>query len=368
MRVLFIAVTVFWTSAAIAQTEAVWNEQKLDKLRNFLVELNEKKQFNGTVLLADSGKILFHESLGFSDIRTKKKLDQDSSFRLASVSKQFTAMAIMLLREKGLLEYDDKVAKHIPQFPYENVTIRHLLHHTSGLPDYMSFMRKKWDPTKKSKDKKIAFNKDMMAQLVSQKPELVFEPGTKFRYSNTGYVLLGFLIEEVSGQSFRQFIDKSIFVPCEMTNSYVFSPNSDFAPDHRVYGFSYTRSGKGYEENDHHYLNGMIGDGGIYSSAIDLLKWDQALYSEKLVSQKTLMEAFDSGLTNEGEKTGYGFGWSIDKNDGATLQVSHGGAWVGFQTFIGRKISAKRTLIILTNHSSQHLQKIIAKIGELARS
>ena len=277
-------------------------------------------------------------------------------------------MGIMLLKTDGKLQYDDPVVKYLPSFPYDSITIRQLMHHNSGLPDYMMLMGVNWDPGKPAEQRKIAGNKDMIDQFAKHKPKLTFQPGEKHEYSNSGYVVLGYLIETISKQPIQEFFQERIFKPLNMTNTHVFSADEKFSPKHRVYGFSYSRKEPGFEANDYHYLNGMVGDGGIYSSALDLLKWDQALYDDSLVSQEMLAEAFTPGKLNNGDQTGYGFGWSIDRNDGGRLQVSHGGGWVGFITYIGRNISEKRTLIVLTNHSSRHLGKVMGKIGELAKA
>ena len=366
---LVVVTTLLWLSAplAFAQDDSVWNEVNCDALRKYLNELHAENQFNGTVLIAENGKIKLHESIGYSNMENQMPLDDQASFRLASVSKQFTCMGIMLLKKEGKLNYDDKVVKHIEGFPYSDITIRHLMHHTSGLPDYMFLMNSKWDPGKSSNKRKIAFNKDMIKIFVEHKPKLLFKPGEKFKYSNTGYVVLGYLVESISKMPVQKYMEESIFKPLKMNRSHIFSNDDRFDPHHRVYGFTYTDTQKGFKPNDYHYLNGMIGDGGVYCSALDLLKWDQALYGETLLPKEMLDEAFESGELNDGNKTGYGFGWGVARN-GDKFQVSHSGGWVGFITFIGRNITEKSTLIILTNHSSRHMNKIRDKISELKKA
>ena len=362
----FLVFSLFTASLSNAQNQSVWNKDTCESLSNFLRELHEKKQFNGVVLIAEDGKIKFHESIGYSNMEEKTKLDNQASFRLASVSKQFTCMGIMLLKKQGKLNYDDKVAKYIPSFPYDNITIRHLMHHTSGLPDYMYLMNSKWDPGKRANQRKIAFNKDMVEMFADQKPKLLFAPGEKFQYSNSGYVVLGHLIETVSKMPVQAYLASNIFKPLEMNRSHVFSDDARFKPLHRVYGFTYADDEKGFAPHDYHYLNGMIGDGGIYCSALDLLKWDQALYGEKLVPKSMLDEAFTSGVLNGGKETGYGFGWGVERTD-EKFKVSHSGGWVGFITYIGRNISEKQTVIILTNHSSRFMNKVRKKIADLSK-
>ena len=365
---IILLVSCVFVIPVFGQTESAWPASKCEKLKEYLVELNQQNQFNGTVLIAENGEVKFHESVGFSNFEEERKLDSEAAFRLASVSKQFTCMGIMLLKKDGKLKYDDPVVKHLPSFPYKNITIRQLMHHNSGMPDYMRLMGENWDSGKPTDKRKIARNKNMLDQFIQNQPKLVFQPGEKHEYSNSGYVVLGYLIETISKQPIQEFFQDRIFKPLGMANSHVFRGDDSFKPKHRVYGFRYTKEEPGFVANDYHYLNGMVGDGGIYASALDLLKWDQALYGNSLVSQEMLAEAFTSGKLNSGKETGYGFGWGIDKNEAGQLQVSHGGSWVGFITYIGRNISEQRTLIILTNHSSRHLGKVMGKISELAKT
>jgi len=300
----------------------------------------ENRIFSGTVLIAVDGKIVLEKSVGYANVKTKQPFAENSSFRLASVSKQFTAMGIMLLKEDGKLDFDDDIRKHLPSMPYEGVTIRHLLHHNGGLPDYMGLFDRHWDKSREGdnskEETKTAFNKDFLKLFADRKPNRLFAPEEQHQYSNTGYVLLGSIIEAASGQGIHEFFQERIFKPLEMRDSAVFSPDeSIFKPANRVYGFVWDEEGSS-SDNDWNYLNGMVGDGGIYSSARDLLKWDQALYGEKLVSQATLRQAFTSGKLNSGEETGYGFGWLVRQSKASGLVVSHGGSWVGFRTAIER--------------------------------
>ena len=325
----------------------------------------ENRIFSGTVLIAVDGKIVLEKSVGYSNVKDKTPFAEDSSFRLASVSKQFTAMGIMLLKEEGKLDFDDDIRKHLSSLPYEGVTIRHLLHHNSGLPDYISLLDKHWDPKTDNDKKKTAYNKDAVRLFSELTPKRDFAPGERHEYSNTGYVLLGSIIEAASGQNMHEFFKQRVFEPLEMKNSYAFSPDENiFNPRHRVYGFSWLDK-ESFTEVDWNYLNGMVGDGGIYASARDLLKWDQALYGEKLVSQKTLGEAFTSGKLNNGKETGYGFGWVVENTKDRGLVVSHGGSWVGFRTAIERKVGRKLTVIVLSNNSTSQLDRILQAIEEL---
>jgi CubicO group peptidase (beta-lactamase class C family) len=343
---------------------ASFDAEELEKFSSRMDRALEKRIFSGTVLIAVDGKIVFEKSVGYANIDDKSPFTERSSFRLASVSKQFTAMGIMLLKEQGKLDFDDDITKHLPTLPYEGVTIRHLLHHTGGLPDYMDLFGKHWDVGAAEDSKKTAFNKDMVNLFAEHKPKRDFEPGKQYDYSNTGYVLLGHIIETASEQTVQEFFKTRIFDPLEMKDSFAFSVDeTEFNPKSRVFGFAW--QGDENVSNDWNYLNGMVGDGGIYASARDMLKWDQALYGEKLVSQTTLDEAFTSGKLDSGWRTGYGFGWMIDRSKNNGLTVSHGGAWVGFRTSIQRSIDRKLTVIVLSNNSTSKIDQILRAINEL---
>lgn len=350
-----ICILIITTSASLAQTKA-------QKLNSLLSICYENEQFNGAVLVAENGTVIYQNALGITDYKTKEPLRLDSQFRLASVSKQFTAMAIMMLKESGKLNYEDDIRKHIPELPYENITVRNLLNHTSGLPDYITLFNKHWQTQKNSGTKKVAANNDAIALLAKHKPEVRFQPGDRYEYSNTGYVLLASIVERVSEQEFDLFLKSKIFTPMEMTRTLVYSPIKDQKMEHRVYGYRLALDGSSITTNDFHYLNGMAGDGGIYSTLGDLFKWDQALYTEKLVRRETLEEAFQPVVLNNDSTYNYGFGWGIGETKEGKKRVSHSGGWVGFRTFIQREIEDHNTFIILTNHSSQYLNTIRREI------
>lgn len=359
----FIAILLVGSSA-FAQQESAWNETKNEKLSSLLEKMHEQKQFNGVVLLAEGGNVVFEVAHGVADLEGEKTLDADSSFRLASVSKQFTAMAIMILQEQGKLDYDDDIRKHLPELKYEGVTIRHLLNHTGGLPDYESWFDENWDTEKEFEDKKTAYNKDVVEQFGKHNPAPEFSPGERWQYSNTGYVLLGHIIERASGVATRDFMAQSIFAPLEMNDTQAFATTDEFDLKCKVFGMERLADGS-LGSNDWNFLNGMIGDGGVYASAHDLLKWDQGLYTEKLVKNETLAKAFTQGKTNDGESTDYGFGWGVEIEDGEPVSVSHSGGWVGFRTFISRDLVNKRTVILLTNDSSPHFGDVLRAIDSV---
>ena len=336
------------------------------ELDTFLTKLGEKRKFSGTVLIAQEGRILFEKSIGTARGDQQEPFNRSSSFRLASVSKQFTAMAIMLLKEQGKLNFDDPVTRFIGDFPYPKVTIRHLLHHTSGLPDYMALCIAHFQPDVKLDEREAVTNQVIVDLLVEHQPKLEFEPGKRFAYSNTGYALLAYIAERASGQPFAEFMEERVFEPLKMDDSAVFQLGDKFQVKHRVYGFAFAwKADRPNRPNDWHFLNGVYGDGGIYASARDLVKWDQALYTEKLVSRQTMQLAFSPAVLNDGKKSNYGFGWMLKKDKSGVL---HSGGWVGFRTFIFRDFDRKIVMVALSNNSAVALQKVIEKLGEVRES
>ncbi|MCK5055134.1 MAG: beta-lactamase family protein [Candidatus Aminicenantes bacterium] len=313
-------------------------------------------EFNGAVLVAKNGKVVFKKAYGFGDIDQKVKLIPKSSFNLASVSKQFTATGIMILFEKNKLKLDDPVAKYLPQFSYvKEITIRHLLNHTSGLPDIYGILESQWDKSK------IAGNEVLLNVFANQKPKLLFKPGEKMRYSNTGYITLASIIEKVSGHPFFEFMEKNIFKPLKMNDTYAYYKTmKEYPRSERVWGLK-RQDGKTVL-NDLIYCDGMIGDGNVHSSIEDLFKWDQALYAEKLLKKKTLKMMFTPGRLNNGESFAYGFGWGVTDSG---KKVHHGGGWVGFRSFIMRYLDKKDTIIVLINCVSPKKGKTGEKIKSL---
>ncbi|HLY72220.1 MAG TPA: serine hydrolase domain-containing protein, partial [Puia sp.] len=261
-------------------------------LRQFMTGQHDYFHFNGNILIAKGGNIIYQQDLGYADFNSKRMLNDSSVFELASLSEQFTAVGIMILKEKKLLSYEDNVKRFIPDFPYDNVMIRNLLTHTSGLLAFEDEFKKKWDR------RRVAINRDVIDMLRQQKDTLLFKPGTKCRYSNTGYVVLAAIIEKVSGKSYSDFMTKNIFQPLGMTHTFVYNARlAGKTPGNYALGFVFSDSLKRYIAPDSlhnfdmdYYLGGIVGDAGVNSTTNDLYTWDRALYSSKLVSKPTLEE------------------------------------------------------------------------------
>ena len=341
--ILFILPTsLIFNMASFAQK----NADKIDELIN---RYHKFGKFNGCILVAERGKIIYENALGFANTDQTEKLTLEHSFRLASVSKQFTAMAIMILKERGKIGYQDDVRKYFQEFPYKNIIIRHLLTHSSGLPSYSALLGQYWDTTNAGLDEReVASNNDALKLLVDHQPQLKFNPGERYEYCNTGYMLLALIVERISGQSFQKFMKLNVFQPLGMGNTYVNEPTGILPEKKRAHGFKPNSEGEGFIPYDYHYQNGMFGDGGIISNIKDMYKWDRALYTEQLVSKPTLDEAFSPIILNDSSKVNYGFGWSIIPIEEGMI-VAHGGGWLGFNSFILRETTRKITIIQLCN-------------------
>ncbi len=333
----------------------------IDSVMNSVVDT---ARFNGNVLVAQKGEIIYQKSFGPSNYYTNEMLNDSSMFDLASVSKAFTAMSIMMLKEEGKLSYDDDVRKYLPELPYEGITIRHFLTHTSGIADYGDVMMADgWDV------KKIAFNEDLMRSFASQKPALIFKPGEKWEYSNTAYAMLATIVSRVSGKPFAEFTTERIFVPLEMEHTRVYNTRrSGEKIDNYAYGFVYSDSLKKYVLPDslkeYFYvitLDGIEGDGVVNSTTTDLFKWNKALYTDKLVSKATLEEAFTSGKLNNDSLHNYGFGWFLE-NDSLNGKITrHTGSWPGYRNLLMRFVDNGDCVIILTNNDNGQARTTVGK-------
>ena len=346
--------------------------QQPDRTANmarFLSEAHARGQFNGAALVYENGKVIHECAFGIRTIDPMDSLDVNSQFRLASVSKQFTAMAIMLLKEQGKLRYDQDIRDFLPELPYEGMTIRHLLHHTSGLPEYEPMMDQHWKPELKYDDpaRYANGNADVIKMLVGLKPPVLFEPGEQWAYSNTGYNLLGTIVARASGMSFAAYAKQHIFEPAGMSHSsfYDFVIGTDPKMPDRAYGFQLAWNRTDLIPADSHYLNHGLGEDGVYSTVGDLLKWDRILYTDKLVPKATMEEAYTPGVLNNGDTTDYGFGWHLERSPAGGRVVSHSGGWLSFSTFIYRAIDEDKCFVVLMNNSSKYFWPIVEGVKNI---
>ena len=297
--------------------------KRLDSLFNYYHNLGA---FNGNVLIAQSGVAFYKKSFGFANFKTKDSLNENSQFQLASISKQFTATAIMILKEKGLIDYNDSVQKFFPNFPYQGITIKLLLSHRSGLPNYIYYC----DDVIKCKETPIN-NDSVISILTRDKPLKYYPPNKKFNYSNTGYAVLASIVEKVSGISFEEFIKREIFSPLKMTNSVVYNKTKNIFIENKATGYLYRET-----EASDNFLNGVVGDKGIYSTTEDLYKWNMGLYSDKIIKRTTLAEAFEPANSDMKPPRNYGFGWRLQYLTDGRKMIYHRGWWYGFQDLLVR--------------------------------
>jgi CubicO group peptidase (beta-lactamase class C family) len=325
------------------------------KMNDFLTGQAKYFRFNGNVLVAQNGNIITKGSYGFADFDSKRLLNDSSVFELASVSKQFTATGILLLKDKGKLKLTDSLRQYFPELPYHNISIWHMLTHTSGLPDYFGLMIEKWDHSK------IAFNNDMIAFLVKENPPVVFAPGTKWEYSNTAYVILASIIEKISGQTFREYMATNIFEPLQMRHTRIYNTrrSSKDSIANYAFGYGYNDSLKSYilPDNDPNanfvvYLDGLQGDGIVNSTTLDLLKWDRAVKNHALLTKETQEEMLkEQAMYDTLRKRYYGYGVMLEKNELGNI-ISHSGGWPGYVTCLARNIDKDQTYVVLSNNMS----------------
>ena len=305
---------------------------------------------NGVVLYAEQGELVYEEAFGWRDLnkRHKDSIRIDDAFQLSSDSKMFTAEAVMLLKADGKLDYDDEVRKYIPEFPYEGVTIRHLLTHCSGLPRYDSMADEFWPDRKKPFS-----NEALIAMLAEKTPDPYGTPGGGYFYNNINYALLASVVERASGQHFEDFMRERIFEPCGMTHSYIYSMRDDTAVSLympvEVHGHDMYRSGPVKAQND--YLNGVMGDKIMFSTVEDLYRYNQALDQALLLPDSLQREAFMPGSPKWKNDENYGFGWRMSKEHPDAY--FHFGWWKGYRSLIVRDVAHRRFLAILTNTTVQ---------------
>lgn len=303
-----------------------------------------KKTPGAAVLIIKDGQPIFKRAFGMADVERQVPVTTPTNFRLASVTKQFTAMCIMMLQEQEKLSYDQSLTDLFSNFPAygQAITIRHLLNHTSGLIDYESLI-----PDTATIQ---VLDQDVLQMMMAQ-DSTYFPPGSQYRYSNSGYAVLAMIVAKISGQSFAQFLKQNIFEPLGMTQTVAYE-NSISEVSHRAYGYA-NENGQ-LIPKDQSLTSAVLGDGGVYSSVEDLFKWDQALYTDKLVSQETFQQAVTPGILNDGTRLDYGFGWRIDEYRGLK-RWHHTGQSCGFATIIQRYPDQKFSIIILTNRNEPML-------------
>ena len=358
-----IAVAGLWLatcSVAYAVSEA-----QIDQIFG---ELQSVRAPGAAVLVIKNGSVVFERGYGVADLRSLRKIDAHTNFRLASCTKQFTAMSIMLLVHDGKLHYEDRLTDVFPDFPEygKSITIRNLLNHTSGLLDYEDLMEKSSADASGGNFPQI---KDAgVLALLKQQKTTKFPPGTKWDYSNSGYAVLAMVVEKVSGQPFGDFLHDRIFAPLKMDETVAYEKGKNTVSN-RAYG--HTHEGGAWREMDQSPTSAVLGDGGIYSSLDDLAKWDQALAHHVLLSEAEMAPAItpvkvpdNSVQEPDGTPAAYGFGWFLNSYKGHR-RMWHYGETVGFRTTIQRFVDDKLTIIVLCNRDDVVPAKLALKVADL---
>lgn len=307
-----------------------------------------------SVLVVKDGRSVVSRSYGLADLETRAPATPATNYRLASITKQFTATAVMLLEERGLVEYDDPISRYFPSLPpaTRNVTVRHLLTHTSGLVDYE-------DLIPESQTEQV-YDRDVL-RLLESEDRLLFAAGSSYRYSNSAYALLALLVEKLSGQSFATFLEKNVFAPLGMRNTVAYENGVSTVP-HRAYGHSLI-DGR-FQRTDQSVTSAVLGDGGIYSSANDLAAWEHALSTGRAASTDSLARAWTPATKTDQPNVEYGFGWRISEHKG-TRMLWHSGETRGFRNVMMRFPEKKLTVAVLTNRNDPEPYPTALRIAEL---
>lgn len=307
-----------------------------------------------SVVVVRDGTVLYEKSYGLAVLEEARAITSETNFRLASLTKQFTAMAILILVNDSKLSLNDPLTKFFPGFPGygSGITVRHLLTHTSGILDYETLL-----PDTQS----VQIHDRDVLRLLSAVDTVYFKPGDEYRYSNSGYALLALIVEKASGQSFAEFLKARIFVPLGMKNSVAFEEEISSVP-RRAFGYSQTDTG--WILSDQSPTSAVLGDGGIYASIKDLLLWDHSLTAGYLVPLYLLRECWKPAILNDGSKTEYGFGWALNLS-GRYPRHSQTGTTRGFRNIIVRYPVQHLTIIILTNRSEGDLAPLAEDIAEV---
>ena len=316
-------------------------------------DFNQPASPGASVMVIHRGKVLVAKGYGLANLEDKTPCSADTNYRLASVTKQFTALAVLILAERKKLSLDERLTDFFPEFPPcgRQITLRQLLNHTSGLLDYEDLIPKGTEIP--------VLDRDVLRLLLAQ-DKTHFPPGAKYRYSNSAYALLALIVEARSGSTFPRFLQQNIFRPLKMSRTLAYEQGLSVVPN-RAYGYS--PDGSGFKRTDQSLTSSVLGDGGIYSSVADLYRWDQALYADKLVSRKTLKLAFTPGPATDHTDTGYGFGWYIGSYHGLR-EIWHSGTSIGFTTRIARFPDKHFTVIILTNRNEAKIAEFPHRIAD----
>ncbi|MBI3521007.1 MAG: beta-lactamase family protein [Bacteroidetes bacterium] len=320
-----------------SKIDSVKYKAEIYRLDTLFTKLYNANAFNGNVLIAKGKNIIYQKSFGYGIKESNTLLNDSSIFQLASVSKVITGVATLLLYEQGKLNLDTKVSDILTDFPYKNITVKHLLSHRSGLPNYTYFCGEFMTDSMRSLS-----NQQMLDIMIKHKPKAYLNPGLRFNYCNTNFALLALIVEKVSKKSFSTFLKEDLFQPLGMNHSYT-ALNIDSTKEHITRGYTMKF---GTVANDRY--DGVIGDKGIYTSTYDLFLLSTALYQHKLLANETQQLAYKPH-SPEKKLSNYGFGWRMKSMNDEDKEVFHNGWWHGYRTSFHRRLKDSLTIIVLSN-------------------
>ncbi len=351
----------------MSTTRAAGKDQRASELGAMFSTFASSRDPGAAVLVIKDGRIVFERGYGVTDLRSRRPIDARTNFRLASVTKQFTAASIMLLVREGKLRYENSLTDVFPDFPEYGraITVRHLLNHTSGLADYEDLMPH-YDPATPIEE--IQIKDGQVLELLKQQKATTFAPGSKWAYSNSGYVLLGLVVEKISGLPFGRFLHDRIFVPLKMDGTEAYERGKREVL-HRAYG--HTKDPGGFRQTDQSPTSATLGDGGVYSSLTDMARWDESLRRHTLLSDAEMRPALTPVQAPDGQPAepdgtpaAYGFGWFLNPWKGHS-RMWHYGETIGFRTAIERFTDAGLTVIVLCNRADLDAGALALKVADL---
>jgi CubicO group peptidase (beta-lactamase class C family) len=317
--------------------DSTFNEDKAQLIDHFFKNRYNLGQFTGSVLFYDSGRY-FSKSYGYANGKLRTKLAPDYRFQIASVSKTLTAYAVLSLIDQKKINLTTNVYQVLDGFPYKQITVAQLLSHKSGIPNYMYFA----ETYCKTKYRHLT-NADVLTMLKKYRPKLEFYPESRYKYSNTNYVLLALIVEKLTELPFERYMEDSVFKVIGMNDTYIFTPTMSLK-DQEVQGHNGT-----YSIFPHHYQNGTSGDKGVYTNVYDMLKFDQALRKNLLITSNTLNNACTPHTPCRPTKDYYGYGWRIRYYDNKDTIIYHNGWWQGFKAYFIRWKNKDKCIIVMAN-------------------
>ena len=314
-----------------------------------------KGGFNGNVLIAKNGVVVYKKSFGFENYSKKDFLTEDSKFQLASISKQFTAVAILKLIQEKKLSLLNTVDQYFPSFPYKNITIKCLLSHRSGLPEYMHVFSNKIKPFS------ITNNNEILKWFAEDLPPMAAPVETKFEYCNSNYCVLAAILEHVTGQDFASYMRQTIFLPLGMKNTYVLTTNDPSINVHRTFGYT-----PKWEMHDLDFFDGVVGDKGIFTTTVDMYTWSKMLKSGCLLSQEIIKEMFQPRSFEKPGRKNYGYGFRmLDPQSDTSKLIYHNGWWKGYNTSFYMSAFYDYTIIVLGNKYNRSIYQALPIIDIL---